>query len=201
MPETEGIPLPAIRPVKPVWWWFVIHGALALAFGIFTLVTPFSDEPGFLVDGHAFALLAFIGGIQVSLQAILSRPFATGWIVLLVAGLHAVVAGVITWAFASAGMPTTLFWCVFGFLILEGALLLFGLLRSPVFRMWGILMGSCMMAAAVIMSVAWLADPEHSYDIPDAGMGVSGLLYGVAVLVAALQARTVYYRDGQTLRA
>lgn len=184
----EGIPHFPARPARPVWWWFALHGLLAIAFGVFTLLTPFTDEPGYLIDAHAFAILALLAGAELGILGFLSRG-TRGWVVLLVAGAHAAAASVLFWVLAALGQAHALLWSSFGFLVVEGALLLVGLLRSSSYRLWGILLGACLMAAAAIMLTSWLADPEHSFDLPDAAMGVAALLYGVAVFVAALQAR------------
>lgn len=173
----------------------MIHGLLAVAFGIITLATPFTGERGFLLDGYAFAVLCVLAGGQIAIQAYQSRHVARGWGMLLAIGLHSVAAGIAFGILTAMGLPYGLFWSVVSFLIVEGALLAIGLLHSTVYRMWGILMGSCMVASAVIMMVAWLADSEHSFDIPDTGMGIAGLLYGIAVFVAALQARAASYGD------
>jgi len=172
----------------------MIHGLLVVAFSAFTLATPFTDERGFLLDGYGFAVLCLLVGGQLVLQALESRRFARGWGVLLAIGVHAIGASIAFGILAALALPYALFWSVVSFLMVEGALLAIGLLWSPVYRMWGILMGSCMFAAALIMTIAWLADPEHSFDIPDAGMGIGGLLYGFAVFVAALQARAASHR-------
>jgi len=173
----------------------MIHGLLAVAFGIFTLATPLTDEAGFLLDGRAFAVLCLLTGAQVAVQALQARHFATGWWVLLIVGVHAMGAGVAFWTVSSLALPYALFWSIVSFLMLEGTILAIGLLWSPVYRMWGLLMGCCMFAAALIMMFAWLADPQHSFDIPDAGMGIAGLLYGFAVFVAAMQARALSHRQ------
>jgi len=172
----------------------MVHGLIVVAFSVFTLLTPLSDERGFLIDGYGFALLCLIVGWQISIQAIQSRRFARGWWVLLAAGLHAVAASIAFWILCLLALPYALLWSIVSFLLLEGAILAIGLLWSPVYRMWGILMGTCMLAAALIMMFAWLADPGRSFDIPDAAMGVGGLLYGFAVFVAALQARAASHR-------
>ncbi len=184
-----------------MWWWFVIHGLLGVAFGIFTLATPYSDTSSFLLDGCAFALFLFLSGTQVAIQAILSRGFGRGWGVLLAAGVHAAAAGIVLWTIAMLALPYAHFWSGVSFLLVEGLLLMLGLLRSPAYRLWGLLMGSCMIVAAALMTAAWLPDPEHSFDVPDLGMGIAGLLYGMAVFVAALQVRAAYYRADQTRRA
>lgn len=180
-----------------MWWWFVLHGSLATAFGIFVLLTPFSGESGFVVDAVAFATLALVCGILIVIQALGLRGFDR-WPMYLAIGVHSIVAGIVIGIVGGLGLGAATFWCVVSFFLVEGLMLLVGLRRSPVLRLWGGLMGSCMIAASVILTLAWLADPNHSYDIPDAGLGISGLLYGVAVLVGALQARTAFYRSGQT---
>ena len=172
----------------------MVHGLIVVAFSAFTLLTPLSDERGFLIDGYAFALLCAIVGWQISFQAIRSRRFARGWWVLLAAGLHAVAAAIAFWVLCALALPYALLWSIVSFMLLEGVILAIGLLWSPVYRMWGILMGVCLLIAALIMMFAWLADPGRSFDVPDAAMGVGGLLYGFAMFVAALQARAAAHR-------
>ena len=185
----------ARRPVKPVWWWFLIHGLLAIAYGMVVLGTPFADEAGFLVDGVAMATLSLLAGAQVAIQGVLSRP-EPGWGVLLVAGLHAMAAGVAFAVLAALGLRTALFWSIASFLVVEGLVLILGLWPAPVYRLWGVLLGGCMIVSAATLAALWLATPGHPYDIPDAGLGICGLLYGFAALVAALQVRAAQYRDG-----
>jgi len=177
------------RVARPTWWWFLLHGVLVAVFGVVALATPFDGAGGYLVDGFVFGVLCFVVGWQIVIQAWQSRTFARGWGVLFAVGVHAAGAAVAFCVLAVLGMPYALFWSVIGFLMVEGCLLAIGLLWSPLYRMWGILMGTCLFLAALIMMIAWLADPSHSFDIPDTGMGIASLLYGCAVFVAALQAR------------
>lgn len=191
---------PAPKAFRPAWSWFLPHGVLAIAFGLFTLATPFTDASGFLLDGYAFAALCLVAGAQTIPLARQARPFDRHWIVLLAIGLHAMGAAIAFCLLSALQLPYGLFWSIVSFLMLQGVVLAVGLLRSAMFRMWGLLTGSCMFAGAVILMVTWLADPEHSFDIPDAGMGIAGVMYGIAVFVAALQARGAYYRQGQVRR-
>jgi len=191
---TGGVPgQRSLRRGKPVWWWFSIHGVLASAFGLFALLTPSSDAAGFLIDGRAFATLMLLCGGIIVAQALGART-TPGWQMFLAIGIHALAAGVVMWIVASLGLAVALYWCILGFFVVEGLLLVIGLWRSPVFRLWGALMGACMITASTIMTVAWLADPHHSYDIPSTGLGISCLFYGVAIFVAAILARATAFR-------
>jgi uncharacterized membrane protein HdeD (DUF308 family) len=192
----NGVVTPEAGPVriaKPAWWWFSLHGALAIAFGAFTLLTPSGNAAGFLLDGRTFATLMLLSGPLIILQAVGARG-TSGWQMFLVIGIHALLAGVALWIIASLGLAAALYWSVLSFFIVEGLLLVIGLWRSPVFRLWGALMGACMITSSTIMTVAWLADPDHSYDIPSTGLGISCLFYGVAILVAAILSRSAALR-------
>lgn len=195
MPAVPGSPRPVLGAVKPTWWWFMVHGLMVMVFGVITLATPLSDEHGFLIDTGWLAALCMLVGVQAALQATTSPTFAQGWWVLFAIGMHCFGAGIAFAILTGLALPYALFWSIVSFLSVNGLLLAIGLAWSPVYRMWGVLMGTCLIIAAAMLTAAWLLDPSHSFDIPDAGMGIAALLYGSAVFVAAMQARVVSLRS------
>jgi len=109
---------------------------------------------------------------------------------LLVAGLHAIAASGVFALLILLRQPIPLFWSFVGFLLLEGVLLVLGLVGSPLYRVWGLLMGLCVDIAAIVLLVLWLLAPKD-YDIQDIASGASSALYGIALIVAAIQVRAL----------
>ncbi len=119
----------ASRPARLVWWWFLIQGGLAVVFGVLVFATPPDSVSGYLVDCAAYAALVLIEGILAMSQALVFRGAGAGWVMFLIIALHAVAASIVFGVLIALRMPTSFFWSSMGFLLLEGVLLVIGLMR------------------------------------------------------------------------
>ncbi|OJX63388.1 MAG: hypothetical protein BGO95_00555 [Micrococcales bacterium 73-13] len=183
------------RPRRPLWWWFIIHGAIIAAWGAFALISPIADAPGWIFDGVGYAITILIGGVQLAIQGWSGRRLGPGWLGLVLAGLVGMLFGVACFVAAGFGDADGLFWVVIVFLLVDGAVVVAGTVRDPVYRFWGILMGGIIEFAAVVLLVVYFVFPGD-FNVIDPVFGSIGLLYGIAVIVGALQVRDTALRQG-----
>lgn len=178
----------APRPWRPIWWWFVVHGTVVAAWGLFALVSPIRGPAGWVLDGAAFSLMLVLAGAQLIVQGIASRRYGTGWIGVLLGGIVATLFAAACAIAAALGSADGVFWVVMAFLAVEGTVFIAGTFRGLVFRNWGVLMGGIIYIALVVMLVLRLTI-DRDFETLDPVWGSLGLLYGFSMIAAAIQVR------------
>lgn len=173
---------------RPLWWWFLLHGALIAVWGAFALISPFPGAAGWIIDGIGYGIVLVVAGVQLALQGWLGHRHGRGVLAFCVGGMLGVLVGVGLIVAGALGSATAIFWIVVPFLLVEGVLLIVGTVLDPVHRLWGLLMGGILLLALVVLvtvNVVFGGD----YDVLDPVLGAFGLLYGIAVILAAIQVR------------
>ncbi|MBO9577578.1 MAG: hypothetical protein J7480_02260 [Microbacteriaceae bacterium] len=175
-------------PWRPLWWWFIVHGAIISAWGVFALVTTVPGGAGWVLDGIAFGVMLLIGGVQLVVQGWSGRRYGPGWPGIFVGGIVPICFGTAIFVIAATLDATAVFWTIIAFLFVEGGVFIVGTWPGPVFRFWGLLMGGIVCIAFLVMLVLfWLFGGD--FEILDPAFGALGVLYGMAMIVAAVQAR------------
>lgn len=187
--DTGDVPQGALpRAVRPLWWWFLVHGAVVCAWALFTIISPVSGGDGWIIDGVAFGVALLLVGGTLIRQAVERAPRRNGAGVFLGGGVVMLLTAAACVLLGALRMPIAQLWVIFAYLVIEGAILTLGSLPFPAYRFWGALSGAPMFAAA--LGIGLLAWWSPGYDLMDLFFGVLGVLYGVAVVTAALQARS-----------
>ena len=185
----------AERPWRPLWWWFIIHGAVVAAWGLFALISPVRGAEGWLLDGIAYGVMLVLAGVQLVVQGLGWRRYGPGWIGIFLGGLVAILFAAACFAAAALGSADAVFWIVIAFLAVEGTVFIAGTFRGLVFRNWGVLMGGIIYIALVVMLVLRFTI-DRDFEILDPVWGALGLLYGFATIAAAIQVRHTAIADG-----
>lgn len=179
---------PTTRPWRPLWWWFVVQGALVGAWGLFALVSPVRGREGWLLDGAAFGIMLVLAGTVLVVQGIVSRRYGRGWFGVLAGGVLAIVCGVACFTSVGLGSADALFWVVTAFYVIEGLVFIAGTSGGVVLRNWGVLMGGIVYLALVLLLVLRFTI-DRDFEIIDPVWGSMGLLYGIAMIAAAMLTR------------
>jgi uncharacterized membrane protein HdeD (DUF308 family) len=171
-----------------VWWWFLVQGGLIALWGGFALVSPIAGAPGWILDGTTYGIILLLGGVLLLLQSWGARRTGTGWLGLALGGLMALLAGLGCLIAGGLGNAVALFWVIVVFLVIEGTVFIAGTVRDPIYRVWGLLMGGIiLLAVATLLGVHFVFGGD--FDVLDPVLGSLGLLYGIALIVAAIQVR------------
>ena len=189
MSDTDPpVALGHVRPLRPVWWWFLVQGGLIAIWGGFALVSPVAGAPGWILDGTIYGIVLLLGGALLLLQCWDARRTGSGWLGLSIGGLLAMLAGLACFVAGGLGDATALFWVIAIFLVVIGVVFIVGTVHDPIYRSWGLLMGGIiLLAVATLLGVHFVFGGD--FDVLDPVLGSLGLLYGIALIVAAIQVR------------
>lgn len=190
MSDTGGsqeVSLPE-RPWRPLWWWFLVHGAVVGGWGLFALISPVRGPEGWVLDGVAYGVMLVLAGAQLVVQGLGWRRYGRGWLGMFLGGLVAIGFAVACFIAGARGDADAMFWIVVTFLAVEGVVFILGTLGGALFRFWGLLMGGTIYLALILMLVLHLTIDDR-FEILDPVWGSLGLLYGIAMITAAVQVR------------
>jgi len=190
---------PTERPWRPLWWWFIIHGTVVAAWGLFALVSPVRGAEGWILDGIAYGVMLVLAGAQLVVQGLGWRRYGPGWIGIFLGGIIGILFAVACFIAAALGSADAMFWVVMVFLAVEGTVFIAGTFRGLVFRNWGVLMGGIIYLALVVMLVLRFTI-DRDFEILDPVWGALGLLYGFAMIAAAIQVRHSAIAEGGRAR-
>ncbi len=87
-----------------------------------------------------------------------------------------------------------------GFAAIGVAVLVLAMVGAATAALWVlvaalVLLGGCMLLAAAGMALVWFTVQPDPYEVAGLVLAIASLLYGTAVLIAALQLRTAYRWD------
>jgi len=184
------------RTVRPIWRWALICGLILATFGVIALATPGGDPNDFVVDGLMMSAMSLaLGALTIAQVVGMARAHTPGWPALLIAGVHGLAAGVAFAVLVPVGSPVALIWSLAGFLAVQGGIVLIGLCRAPALRMWGVLLGVCLLVASAGVVLALLVAGEQTYELLDLAIGLAALFSGIGLIVAAALARAETFRE------
>lgn len=187
--------VPPGRPWRPLWWWFVIHGSVVGAWGLFVLISPARGAAGWILDGIAYGVMLVLAGTQLVIQGLAWRRYGPGWLGIFLGGIVGILFAAACFVAAALGSADGMFWVVIVFLTVEGAVFIAGMFRGLVFRNCGVLMGGIVYLSLVVMLVLRFTI-DRDFEILDPVWGALGLLYGIATIAAAVQVRHTAIAEG-----
>lgn len=173
---------------KDLWWAVLLRGIFAIIFGIVALVWPGVTVWALVI---VFGAYAIVDGISAIVRSIRARAVESGWVWWLLGGIVSLVAGIIAFVWPEITALAAVF--VIGiWAILGGILEIFGAIRLRKLdgaAHWGMLLvagvlelifGAILVFFPVggILSIVWL-------------VGVFALLFGLLLVVSAIQVRSL----------
>lgn len=191
MTDSQTVPEPLINLATGVWWWVLIRGILAIAFGIIALVNPGSAILAFAI---VFGAYAVVEGVISAVHAVRVRNELTAWGWLLAQGILSVIAGAIALIVpALVGLfgGLVLLWTIVIWNVMHGVAGLrsaagapaggaktIGIIAGVLTILFGILLGVLTVVTPVValLGLIWL-------------IGLYAIVFGVMLAVAAIQVR------------
>ncbi len=176
---------------KAIWWLVLIRGILAVLFGILALVLP---GVAFLALVFAFAAYALIDGIANIVHAVRVRERDRRWGWLLAQGILSVIAGIVAFVFPLAAGITL---GVFALILIGIYAIMMGISGIPaaasivdggrkvlgfVVAILSLLLGVALLVIVFVSPVAGIVNLVWV-------IGVYAILFGIVLIVAALQTR------------
>ncbi len=176
---------------KAIWWLVLIRGILAVLFGILALVLP---GVAFLALVFAFAAYALIDGIANIVHAVRVRERDRRWGWLLAQGILSVIAGIVAFVFPLAAGITL---GIFALILIGIYAIMMGISGIPaaasivdggrkvlgfVVAILSLLLGVALLVIVFVSPVAGIVNLVWV-------IGVYAILFGIVLIVAALQTR------------
>jgi uncharacterized membrane protein HdeD (DUF308 family) len=192
MTDARGISDPIASLAKGVWWWVLIRGILAIAFGIIALLAPGAALTAIAIVFGAYAL---VDGIIAIVQAIRMRDRFAAWGWLLLQGILSALAGLLALILPGvAGAVGGLFvlWTIVIWNVMHGA----AGIRSAAgasegrARTWGIVAGVLTIVFGVALGVLILLTPGATLLGLVWVVGIYAIVFGVMLVVTAIQVRS-----------
>jgi len=191
MTDSQTVPEPLVNLATGVWWWVLVRGILAIAFGIIALVNPGSAILAFAI---VFGAYAVVEGVVSAVHAVRVRHELKEWGWLLAQGILSVIAGAIALIVpALVGLfgGLVLLWTIVIWNVMHGVAGLrsaagapaggaktIGIIAGVLTILFGILLGVLTIVTPVValLGLIWL-------------IGIYAIVFGVMLAVAAIQVR------------
>jgi uncharacterized membrane protein HdeD (DUF308 family) len=176
---------------KGVWWWVLIRGILAIAFGVVALVIPGQALTAIAIVFGAFAL---VDGVMAAIHAVRVRASYKYWGWLLVQGILSALAGLaalILPGFAGAFGGLVVLWTIVIWNITHGAVGIrsaAGAQSSG--RTWGIVAGVFSVLFGIVLAFLVLFLPGAALLGLVWAVGIAAIVFGLMLVIAAIQVRS-----------
>ncbi|HEY4614523.1 MAG TPA: DUF308 domain-containing protein [Citricoccus sp.] len=170
---------------ETVFWWLLVRGVLALAFGLVMLFLP---GAGALVLSLAVGLWLVLDGVTGCGIAVQRRRTGRRWKMPLLGGIVALLAGVavVVFPYAAAVVGAlTVLW------ILAIGLAVRGLLEIIDRRSgrWGSFLGLVNVVVAVVLAIVMAVNPVIALGALVIVVGVYGVVFGLSTILNAFSVR------------
>lgn len=195
-PLSADLPDPLASLAKGLWWWVLIRGILAVLFGIIALVTPGAALTAIALVFGAYAL---VDGVVTIAHAIRIRSSFRQWGWLLVQGVLSALAGL-----AALILPSVA--GTFGGLVVLWTFVIWNVMhgiagiRSAAGaaegrgRTWAIVAGAFSVLFGIVLAILVLVTPVAAVLGLVFTIGLYAIIFGVMLIVAAVQVRTAVTR-------
>ncbi|CAN5149151.1 HdeD family acid-resistance protein [soil metagenome] len=191
---TTPVTDPLASLAKGIWWMVLLRGIFAILFGVIALFLPGAALIGVTV---VFAVYAIADGAVAISHAVRRRSSLPGWGWLLFQGIVGVLAGLVALIFPGlAGTVGALFllWIITFFAIFYGAGAIASATRTPRTprrpgRVWTIVGGVVAIVFGVLFSILIWVTPVESVLSLIWVAGVYAIIFGVTLIIAAIQLR------------
>lgn len=168
-----------------IFWWLLVRGILALAFGLLMLFMPGAGAAALGVVIGVWLLLDGITGCAIAVQR---RRTGRRWGMPLLGGIVALLAGlaVVVFPYAAAVVSgVAVLW------ILAIGLAVRGILEITDRRSgkWGSFLGLVNVVVAIVLAVVMLVNPLIALGALVIVVGIYGVVFGLSAILNAVRAR------------
>ena len=177
---------------RGIWWFVLLRAIFAIIFGLVAVIAPVVALVGITI---IFGIYAFIDGIVEIVQSIRLRRSLAYWGWLLVQGIISLIAGLLA-LFSPQIFGTVsgvfILWIIAIYALVNGVVGLAsgnGSTRSSG-KAWGIISSVISILFAIILGIALLVSPSATVASLVWVVGIYGIIFGIALLVAAFQIRS-----------
>lgn len=180
---------PAVAAAGMVWWWVLIRGILAVAFGVIALLNP---QTAFFAVVIVFGAYAIVDGVMEIAHGVATRKTSRSWGWLIFAGVISVLAGALALILPGlAGVVGALvaLWTIIAYNLVHGVMMIAAATKSERGRGWGIGAGVISVVFAVVLAVLVLINPFGAVEALIFAVGIYAIVFGIALAVAAISTR------------
>ena len=192
MTETAAVPESLTDFAKGVWWWVLLRGILAVIFGVLALIAPVSALNAVAI---VFGAYAIVDGIVAIGHALNVRKTDSRWGWLIAQGIIAVIAGVLAIIFSGLAVligGLFVLWTIVFWNIMTGV----AGVRSAAGahgngKTWGIVAGLLSVAFGILLGILIWVTPGATLLGLIWVVGIYAIVFGIMLVVAAIQVRAV----------
>lgn len=197
MTDTTSSLDPLAGLVKGVWWWVLIRGILAIAFGVVALISPAVALTAIAIVFGAYTL---VDGVMLAIAAVQTRKTTKGWGWVLAQGILSVLVGLaalILPGLVGALGGLVVLWTIVFWNIMTGIASIQAATKAEAgsAKTWMIVAGVVSLVFAVILAIAVLATPGVTLLGLIWAVGIYAIVFGIMLIVTAIHVR----RLGRTL--
>lgn len=177
---------------RGIWWFVLLRGIFAIIFGLVAVIAPVVALIGITI---IFGIYAIIDGLVEIVQAIRLRRSLAYWGWLLVQGIVSLIAGVLALfspqIFGTVG-GLFILWIIAIYALVNGVVGLASGIgsESSSAKTWGIVSSVISILFAIILGIALVVSPSAAVTSFVWVVGIYGIVFGIALLVAAFQIRS-----------
>lgn len=185
----EELAAPASELTGGVWWWVLVRGILAIAFGVIALLSPAS---AFLAVVLVFGAYAIVDGIVEIVHGIAMRGGSKSWGWLIFAGVVSILAGIAALVLPIvAGLlgAILMLWMIVAYNLVHGVMVIGVAVKSERGRAWGIVAGVLSVLFSVVLAILILVTPGTAVLGLIFAVGIYAVVFGITLAAAAIATR------------
>ncbi len=185
----EELAAPASELTGGVWWWVLVRGILAIAFGVIALFSPAS---AFLAVVFVFGAYAIVDGIVEIVHGVAMRGGSKSWGWLIFAGVVSILAGIAALVLPIvAGLlgAILMLWMIVAYNLVHGVMVIGVAVKSERGRAWGIVAGVLSVLFSVVLAILILVTPGTAVLGLIFAVGIYAVVFGIPLAVAAIATR------------
>lgn len=181
---------------RGIWWFVLLRGIFAIVFGLIAIIAPVIALVGITI---VFGIYATIDGIVAIAQAIRLRRSLAYWGWLLVQGIISLLAGLFALfspqIFGTIG-GLFILWIIAIYALVNGVVGFASGVgsESSSTKTWGFVSSAISVVFAIILGIALVLSPGATVTSLVWVVGIYGIIFGVALLIAAFQLRSATKR-------
>lgn len=172
-----------------VWWWVLLRGILAVAFGAIALFAPLVAFDALVL---VFGVYAIVDGVMEIVHGVATRKAAKAWGWMIFAGVVSVIAGVVALMLpfiAGVVLGLLVLWTIVAYNFVHGVMVIAASAKFERGRVWGIIAGVVSILFSVLLGILLLVTPQGALFGLVFAVGIYAIVFGVALAVAAVSAR------------
>lgn len=185
----EELVAPASELTGGVWWWVLVRGILAIAFGVIALFSPAS---AFLAVVLVFGAYAIVDGIVEIVHGVAMRGGSKSWGWLIFAGVVSILAGIAALVLPIvAGLlgAILMLWMIVAYNLVHGVMVIGVAVKSERGRAWGIVAGVLSVLFSVVLAILILVTPGTAVLGLIFAVGIYAVVFGITLAAAAIATR------------